>query len=358
MKKYLGIIIILIISILVIGCKKSSDDENTNTEQANETIKSTEEDQPTDETEEVPDGQSKSRLTGLFVAEETALSRPYAIMLNNIKEANPQSGIKEAAILYEALAEGGITRHMGVYEDLHPERIGSVRSGRQYFASIADEYDAIFVSFGESSYCSDKIKELGLNQLSGLRGEGSKVFYRDKTIKAPHNAFTSNERIADGTSYKKFRTEYDTNLKNHFTFYNKDSELETEQNVEKVTIKFSSPASPYFTYDADSKTYLRYQFKDKHTDANSGDQLEFKNLIIQFVDGFSEDGLRSFSFKKASGVGFFVSNGKAIPITWDKSESSRSMVYYGPDEAMLKINPGKTYIAIFPSNRKSDVMFE
>ena len=105
--------------------------------------------------------------------EEVGNRRPYAVMLNNHEIASPQSGTSEASILYEAIVEGGITRLMGVYEQFSTERIGSVRSARHYFVSFADEYDAIFVHFGETKYATAKIKELGIDNLSGLTGIGT-----------------------------------------------------------------------------------------------------------------------------------------------------------------------------------------
>lgn len=358
MKKKLGIILLLICVIFAVACNKKDDSlEELEESDTNQSIEPTEE--VTEESKDViPEGYVKSRLTGLYIPEDVASSRPYAIMISNIKEVNPQSGIEEASILYEALVEGGITRHMGVFEEFHPERIGSVRSGRQYFASMADEYDAIFVSFGESSYCTEKIKEINLNQLSGLRGEGSTVFYRDNSIKAPHNAFTSKEGLSKGTSIKEFRTTFDDQLKNHFSFYDEDTDLVSQQNVNKITLNFSSYTSPYFTYDNENKVYLRFQHGGPHLDANSNKQLNFKNIIIQFVDGFSIDETRKFSFKQASGEGYYISNGKAVPITWDKNETDRSMLYYDSDKNVLEVNPGKTYIAIFPGDRTSDVIFE
>ena len=360
MKKKIEIILLLFCVIFLVACNKKEDDSTdveVDESENNQSFESTEE--VTEESKDViPEGYVKSRLTGLYIPEDVVSSRPYAIMISNIKVVNPQSGIEEASILYESLVEGGITRHMGIFEEFHPERIGSVRSGRQYFASIADEYDAILVSFGESAYCTEKIKELNLNQLSGLRGEGTTVFYRDNSIKAPHNAFTSKEGLSKGTLKREFRTAYDEKLNNHFSFYNTDTDLVSDQNVNKVTLKFSSYTSPYFTYDAENKTYFRFQHGGSHIDANSSKQLEFKNLIVQFVDGFAIDETKSFSFKQASGEGYYISNGKAVPITWDKSESDRSMVYYDSNKNMLEINPGKTYIAIFPGKRTSDIVFE
>ncbi len=362
MKKYTGIIIFIILAMILGACgKKTEEDDASATVESIQETKETEEEtiaEPTEAKEVIPEGYVQSRLTGQYVPEEVAIKRPYTVMFNNIKVASPQSGTSEASILYEALVEGDITRLMGIFEELNPDRIGSVRSGRQYFVSIADEYDAIFVSFGESAYGTEKIAELKLDQVSGMRAEGSTVFYRDNSIKAPHNAFATAEGIKKGTEMRKYDTEYSEDLNNHFTFYSEDTDLTSEQIVNKLVLGFSNYTSPYFEYDESNKTYKRFQYDVEHIDANTGNQLEFKNIIIQLVDGFAIDEKKSFSFRQASGAGYYITNGKVNPITWDKNESSRSMVYYDENGEMLQINPGKTYIAVFPSNREANVSFQ
>ncbi len=356
MKKYICITVILISMLIITGCGKKDEDEVSVTPSTKATEEAVEE--PTEEAEDNVSDSDKSRLTGLPIDEELRTKRPFTVMFNNIKAAYPQSGTSEASILYEALVEGGITRLMGVFEDLHPDRIGSVRSGRQYFASITDEYDAILVSVGESAYCTEKIAELKLDQLSGLNKEGGTVFYRDSSIKAPHNAFASKEGVLEGLEMTGYEKEYDDSLNNHFTFYDKEIDLESNQIADKVNLIFSSYASPYFNYDGESKTYKRFQFDVGHIDANSGEQLEFKNIIVQFVNGFSIDETRTFSFRQGSGDGYYITNGKAIPITWDKNEANRSMTYYDSERDVLQMNPGKTYIAVFPGENTDNVIFE
>lgn len=357
MRRYISIILIITSLFILVGCSKKSveKEETTNVETVPLITEAETEPNPSIIPDEVPVGSVKSRLSGLYVPEEVGKPRPYTIMLNNIKTANPQSGISEADILYEALVEGGITRLMGVFEELNPERIGSVRSGRQYFASIADEYDSIFISFGESAYCSEKIAELGLAQLSGLKSESGTVFYRDPSIKAPHNAFTNQVSIGRGMDIKQYDTQYDETLNNHFTFYSEDTDLHSDQEVSEITLNFSNYTSPYFIYDNENKMYKRFQHGGQHIDANTGKQLEFKNIIVQFVDGFAIDETNTFSFRQASGDGYYITNGQAQSITWDKNEQNRSMAYYDLDGNMLQINPGNTYIAIFPGNNKSGV---
>lgn len=325
-------------------------------------------------------GETRSYLTGEWVAEEIVKERPYCIMFNNIGVANPQSGIGDAKILYEALTESGITRLMGVFEGLNDEssckdRIGSVRSARHYFASFADEYDSIFIHFGETTYAEKRIKKLKLDHLEGIYWIGDTVYYRDKNIPSPHNAFASLKGIHEGIAKMKIRTQHeDGYTPNHFRF-NEDvvvpagtqlDENNTEKVSENVTdaLNITLPYSNYMTatldYDEESGLYTRHEFGGVHIDYNTGEPLRFTNVIIQIVHEFDKDknGYQDMDITDASGKGYYISKGKCVPITWKKNEKNRTMFYYDENGNVLKINEGRTFISIFPDFRLGKLMIE
>lgn len=340
---------------------------------------------PTPEPTPTPDpheGQSRSLLTGEWIPDDIYALRPYCVMLNNIAVANPQSGVGDAVILYEALAEAGITRLMGVFEGLNEEsscaqRIGSVRSARHYFASFADEYDGIFVHYGETTYATKKIKKLNLDHLEGTYGIGGTVFYRDKDIAAPHNAFASVAGIKAGIAKLNIRETHNPNYTgNHFTFNNtalypkSDDPVFNEDgrpaphiaaaDACSVILPYSSYTSPYFIYDSNSHLYTRYQFNDVHIDYNTSEPLRFTNIIIQIVHEFNKDdnGYQTMELANASGHGYYISMGECIEITWVKNEKDKFMMYYGPDGDILSINPGKTFISVFPDFKENKLSIE
>jgi hypothetical protein len=88
--------------------------------------------------------------------------------------------------------------------------------------------------------------------------------------------------------------------------------------------------------------------------------LSFKNVIVQFVKEWNIDknGYQTMELDNATGEGYYITNGKVMNITWKKDESTRIMRYYDENGDELTINPGKTYIAIFPNNRVNDVAIE
>ena len=302
-------------------------------------------------------------------------------MFNNIGVANPQSGVGDAKILYEALSESGITRLMGVFEGLTDEssckdRIGSVRSARHYFASFADEYDSIFIHYGETTYATKKIKKLNLDHLEGIYWIGDTVYYRDKSIPSPHNAFASLKGIHEGIEKMKLRTEHEEGYTpNHFTF-NEDVVLPAgttlnEDNTEKVSenvIDANYIALPYSTYmkdthliyDEETHLYTRYEFGGVHKDYNTGEPLRFTNVIIQIVHEFDKDknGYQDMDIADNSGKGYYISQGKCVPITWKKNEKKRFMFYYDENGEVLKINEGRTFISVFPDFNSGKIKIE
>ncbi len=362
-QKYIFIILVIC---FLIGCKKDNETTEETTIPTKEITEVTT--QSTTATTELitesttisesREGYVKSKLTGEWVKEEIGTKRPYAIMFNNIKLASPQSGTSKASIMYEAIVEGGITRLMGIFEELDDKRIGSVRSARHYFVSFADEYNAIYVHFGETKYATKKISELKINNLSGLTGVGDTVFYRDKSIAAPHNAFTSWDRIIKGTDIKKYSAEYKEGYEGHFKFYDTDTSLSNGVDAKKVTAKFSNYTNPYFVYNEEDKLYYRFQFGKEHVDYNTKEQLKYKNVIVQFVKEWDIDknDYQTMDLKDANGKGYYITNGKAVNITWKKNESTKIMRYYDTDGNELKINTGKTFIIIFPNDRVLDVI--
>ncbi|MBR1758613.1 MAG: DUF3048 domain-containing protein [Lachnospiraceae bacterium] len=361
MKKWKLLVFAVLIVTLLAGCGKKTADEpdvadlQTTTTKAETTTKetttveTTTEETTTEDPWKLDEGMMYSKLTGLPVTEEIGKRRPIAVMISNLKVVDPQDGIGSAVILYEALVEGGITRTMGIFEEFDNDRIGSVRSARHDFISASEEYDAILCHIGSSNIGDERIAKLKVNDLDGLKGAGVNAFYRDNSIKMPHNAFTSYDRIMKCIDKAGYRMEA-KDLNNHFTFYHEDTELTGGETAKKVTLHLSNYNSPYFTYDEEQKIYKRYQFGHAHKDKSTGEQLAFKNLIILVApcSVVDNDGHVNYEMEENTGKGYYVTDGKYVPITWEKSESKQFMQYYDESGELLTINPGKTYICLYP----------
>ncbi len=307
------------------------------------------------------DGEVRSALTGEWVKKSTENQRPFAVMINNIEYAfRRQRGTSKADIIYEALAEGGITRMLAIYQDVRNiKQIGSVRSARHYYAQFAYEWDAIYCHFGHTKYATAKMKKLKTQNLSGLSGIGPVVYARDLKIAAPHNVFTTGKKLIKGAKKLGYSTKKrDGRSAQHFTFYEEDTGLKGGKKAAKVLLPFSNYSTVRLRYDKKKKKYMKYEYGKKHMDTYYKKQLSFKNVIIQLVNerNIDRNGYQTMTLS-GTGKGYYITNGKRVPITWKRKEGSNTMVYRDKDGGTLTVNPGKTYIAVYPKNRKGLIRF-
>lgn len=338
---------------LVVGreTKEEKDSRPQQTKQAMETAAPA----PTKDPHE---GMVRSKITGKWVKEDVAKKRCYAVMINNIEYAfKHQMGTSKADILYEALAEGGITRMLALYEDIRGvKKIGSVRSARHYYVQFATEWNAIYCHFGHTKYAVSKMDKLGTNNLSGLSAIGGVVYSRDTGIAAPHNVFTNGEKMKKGAKKLGYSLKRDESaMARHFTFHEKDTDLANGEAATKITLPFSNYSTCKMKYDADKKVYKKYEYGQKHMDSYYKKQLTFKNVIVQLVQerNIDHNGYQTMSLNDNKGSGYYYTDGKRIAITWSRNESTNTMEYYDEAGNLLTINPGKTYIAVYPKSRKN-----
>lgn len=302
-------------------------------------------------------GKVQSSLSGEWVSEKVEAKRPYAVMINNIEYAfQHQKGTSKADIIYEALAEGGITRMLAIYQDPSKVKvIGSVRSARHYYVQFASEWNAIYCHFGQTKYATQKINALKTNNLSGLSAIGSLVYSRDTSLSAPHNVFTSGKKLQKGAKKLKYTLKQDSDqTAEHFTFHEVDTDLENGDKAKKITLPFSAYSTCQLKYNAKKKKYFKYEYGQKQMDVYYKKQLSFKNIIIQLVEesDIDHNGYQTMELSNNTGKGYYITNGKVQKITWKRKESGNTMIYKDSDGNTLKINPGKTYIAVYPKSRK------
>ena len=152
--------------------------------------------------------QVKSYLTGENVPESIGRRRPVAVMMGNNSVGAPQSGIGHAGVVYEAPVEGNITRLMGILEDYDElERIGSVRSCRDYYLFYANEFNAIYAHYGQAAYALPYLEQHVIDNLNGIQ-IGKLAFFRTTDRKAPHNAYTDASHLQAGIDAMGYSQEY------------------------------------------------------------------------------------------------------------------------------------------------------
>ena len=287
-------------------------------------------------------------------------TRPYAVMINNNHAAWPQCGLQDAYLIYEIIAEGGITRMMALYKDVYPTKIGSVRSARHYFIDYAEENDAIFVHWGGSPQAYSRINT-GINDLDGIALENS-VFFRDKTLKRDyeHTGFVDLEKAKQYAENKGYTRDTNKDLLLNYSAEEIDlSTNETAQAADSVTLKYSYYHTTSYEYDAENKVYKRSMSGKANVDLATGEQYTAKNIIVYNVRNYTlNDGDnkgRQELENIGSGNGYYISNGYAVPITWEKTSHSGQTVYKYKNGGEITVNDGNTFIQICPTDTDIEI---
>lgn len=281
--------------------------------------------------------------------------RPIAFMIDNHKSAQPQAGLNDAYIVYEIIVEGGESRLMALFKGKNLDKIGPIRSSRHYFLDYAMENDAIYVHYGWSPQAQSDISTYKINNINGI-SESNKTFWRVKDKSAPHNAVTSTEEILKVAEKKNYRTTSDA--ESVLNYVSADVNLDNGDIANKITIPYSASNEVYYTYDSNTRMYTRYSKGKKQQDWVTGEDIKTKNIIITFAknytlnDGENKDrqGLENIG----SLEGYYITNGKAIKITCNKSSRTAKTIYRDLNGNEIEVNDGNTFIQICPIDANVD----
>lgn len=292
----------------------------------------------------------------LKIIDEESKTRPYAVMINNHSTARKyHAGLQDAYMVYEIIVEGGITRMMALFKDQNTEKIGSVRSARHYFLDYALENDAMYVHWGWSPQAQSDISNLSINNINGLTYEGT-YFFRDKSLRvsSEHTGFTSMEKLKQASEKLNYRKELKKDILLNYSVDNID--LSTKENAiiaNNIEIPYSQSVKTSYVYDNEAKVYKRFVNGIEHKDHVTGNQYTTKNIITYQLANKTiagdQKGRQDVS-TVGSGEGYYITNGYAIPITWEKESRSSQTIYKYQDGKEININDGNTFIQIQPSN--------
>lgn len=279
-------------------------------------------------------------------------TRPFAVMIDNEgSRPLPQGGLNKAQLIYEIIAEGGVTRLMPVFWNVEPEMIGPVRSSRHYFIDYAMEHDAIYVHFGYSPQALKDLKKFRINNVNGVANGGEVFWDLTKNRNNWQDSYTSMQKVKEYIKRAKYRTT--TDKKNVLSYNTSETGLIEGQSAEKIEIKYSTDYKCSYTYDSETKTYLRFRKGKPHMERTTNLQLAAKNIIIQYVGnsrikGDNKD--RQELGNVGSGKGWYITDGKAEEIKWSKSSRTSPTKYLDKDGNMILLNRGQTWIQIVPKN--------
>lgn len=281
--------------------------------------------------------------------DDTSNERPIAVMIDNAIGDAKHAGLQESFLNYEIIVEGGITRIMALYKDKDVNLIGPIRSARHYFLDYALESDAIYVHYGWSPYAEDDITKLKIDNVNGLTD--SSAFRRDTKSIAPHNVFTRMSYLKsylDTTSYSRESLDW------KLLHYSTEELLLNEKNTNakianEIVIPYSSTEVRKYKYSEDDMYYYRISNGKAQYDRKSGEQLHYKNIIIQRVKNNTLDEVGRQNLETTgTGTGFYITNGYYLPISWTKSTRESKTVYTYEDGKEIIVNDGNTFIQIVP----------
>ena len=275
--------------------------------------------------------------------------RPIAVMIDNHKDAWPQAGLNDAYMVYEIIVEGGETRLMACFKGVDVKKIGPVRSSRHYFLDYAMENDAIYAHFGWSPQAESDIKKYAIHNLNGIT-ESQETFWRVKDKAAPHNAVTSIDALKQAAKQKGYRTTSDEESVLHYV--TDEVNLEEGQSATTITIPHSKSHTVTYTYDETNKRYNRTARKVAQTDWDTSEPISTKNIIIMKCENYT---LTDKENKGRQGLknigefdGYYITNGRAIPIKCIKEERNEKTKYVDLEGKEIDVNDGNTFVQICP----------
>lgn len=351
------IALVIIISVLLIGCQSPTTVSTTTVES---TLATTTETTATETTTSAPAPTTNlnplNPLTGepLINASAEGL-RPVAIMINNHRDGVPQIGIGSADLLYEMLVEGGITRMMAVFADVTtiPE-LGTIRSSRHDYVDLAGGLDAIYVHVGGSYAANDQMSRQGTPHID--LHVYPDAYWRDQAwIKErgyEHSVKTTGERLQAAIVQSKYTTTVRAGQKPAFNFRSsEDFVAAAGEAAIAVTVPYSSYCTATFDYDATSRLYSKGEFGGPQIDLATGNAIKFTNVILIKTKVYQFDAVLKET-DLISGKGYYISGGQWQPINWAKGKTADSFVFTDESGSELKVNVGKSYIGILPLDRK------
>lgn len=317
-----------------------------------------------------PDGMVANPLTGEWIDQSLEDQRPIAVMIDDEKTALPHYGVSEADVIYEIMnstQNDGVTRFMALFKDWAPiEQIGSIRSTRPTNLQTFTEWNAVLCHDGGPFYNDIFYSNDFVDRFSGTFSRVNNGKAREFTEYALKGDV---EKNFSNAKFSKTYNEYYRGDHYQFATRNNPNTLEQysgAQTADKVTLPFHHN-NPWLEYNADEGVYYYFQYGDKEVDAGNGSkQVCFKNLLIQGarLEKLDDHGYMFLHTNDSDygsdekREGWYVTNGKAIKVTWTKMDDTYPTRYYDENGDEIKINVGKTYVAIMPSGDFADIKFE
>jgi hypothetical protein len=279
-----------------------------------------------------------STLSGLQV-DKAVNARPVtAVMIENSLDARPQSGLSQSNVVFEAIAEGGITRFLALYQDTAPGAVGPVRSARPYYLQWELGFDANYAHVGGSPQAISEIKSKGVKDLDQFYNAGA--YDRIKARVAPHNVYTSIDRLVALAAGKGYTA-------SSFTGFARKAEGPSQHvTARKIDLTLSGPLyNAHYDYNPATNSYLRSEGGAAHIDANGSVQISPKVVVALVMPyGIQVDGKHSDYGTIGSGQAYIFQDGVVVSGNWTKKSDTDQFAFTDAAGKPLGLNPGQTWL--------------
>ena len=304
--------------------------------------------------------------------------RPLAVMIENHLDSRPLSGPSSADIVYEAVAEGGITRLMGIFycgSAAENVTLAPVRSARIYFTKLVPEYDALYNHVGGAGNCDDPTVDVRAKALCFIRtnkikdldqfGLDFKACHRvtnrlEKEVAYEHTMACYTDELYRVAAKREW-TNVDAkgiSWDKNFTAWKFKDDDSNHGSTSSIKFAFWSNKPDYdvdWEYDSSTNSYLRNNGGQKTVDLNTGEQISAKNVVIQFVKqtGPVDEHLHMLYEVTGTGKGLLFQDGKALPITWSKATpATRTKFVLADSKKEVQFNRGPIWIELIPTGNQ------
>lgn len=269
-------------------------------------------------------------------------SRYFAVMMSGDNIARPLSGISEAKIVVEMpVVINNINRFMALFNCMSGKEIGSIRSARQDFITLAQGFDAIFAHWGGSHFAQDILKKRVIDNIDAL-SDPYLVYFRKKGIAMPHNGFSSLGNLEYAAKKFGYR------LENKFSGYETKEDKSDATSAATLSIGYPGSFQVKYEYQPAANQYLRWRGGQKEVDRNSQKQVAAKNVIIMRAAMRSLEDQYNIVDVAGEGLATIYQNGLVIVGSWqkDKNNPQSKLIFFDKGGQEIKMVPGSIWIQV------------
>lgn len=300
-----------------------------------------------------------SNLSGLPITDASLNSKPVtAVMIENSLDARPQSGLADAGVVFEAVAEGGVTRFMALFQDIAPDNIGPVRSARPYYISWEMGFDAAYAHAGGSDAGLQDIKDWGVKDIN-LLNYNSTYAHRVSSRPAPHNLYSSIPALNELEASKGYTSTFTGFPRKSDQPYkapvqgaaSSSSTSDTRTPATSIGFWLSGPIyDPHFDYNAATNSYDRSENGQPHVDANGNKRISPKVVVAMVVPlargALDSSGAYYSDYTTVgSGTAYIFQDGTVVSGKWSKAANNAQITFTDSADQPLSLNRGQTWIS-------------